>query len=304
MQTGGGYKSLIPRVSPLNSLNRFQSGFISFTFVVLHECEGLHCRTLRNFLITQSLSHLITCQKKRFFASAQNDEKLRRVNLLPRLGEADFCTDDAATLLVRLARIANVLSLWLKSEPVRAWKKSKTGWDGEWFISPNNSNVISIQSSFTSSGVYAPLHPAPAFQINDFSYCLRRVFQTGSLWRQSDANRYSALRSHINCKAQPKRVNSVLRTSDNTRLVIVSLTLMAHFVKSTQNQKLYIYPCSLHKSRGVNYTVVSLSGCNQIICQPEFISGSYQHGSIISIHSFISKRVSRISTPLFTPEVA
>ena len=99
------------------------------------------------------------------------------------------------------------------------------------------------------SGVYAPLHPAPAFQINDFSYCLRRVFQTGSLWRQSDANRYSALRSHINCKAQPKRVNSVLRTSNNTRLVIVSLTLMAHFVKSTQNQKLYIYPCSLHKSR-------------------------------------------------------
>ncbi len=64
---GGGYKSLISRVSPLNPLNRFQPEFISFIFVVLHECEGSHCRTLRNFLIT--------CQKKRFFASAQNDEK-------------------------------------------------------------------------------------------------------------------------------------------------------------------------------------------------------------------------------------
>ena len=255
--------------------------------------------------VTQSLNHLITCcQKKRFFASAQNDEKLRRVNLLPRLGEADFCTDDAATLLVRLARIANVLSLWLKSEPVRAWKKSKTGWDGEWFISPNNSNVISIQSSFTSSGVYAPLHPAPAFQINDFSYCLRRVFQTGSLWRQSDANRYSALRSHINCKAQPKRVNSVLRTSDNTRLVIVSLTLMAHFVKSTQNQKLYIYPCSLHKSRGANYTVVSLTDtslCIKTNCT-HFVK-STQNKDYIIITSPHSSRFT-LHQKSFTPEVA
>ena len=75
LRTGGGHKSLISRVSPLNPLNRFQSGFISFTLVVLNECEGPHCRTLQNFLITQSLSHLITCQKKRFFASAQNDEK-------------------------------------------------------------------------------------------------------------------------------------------------------------------------------------------------------------------------------------
>ena len=51
----------------MNPLNRFQPGFISFTLVVLNECEGPHCRTLQNFLIT--------CQKKRFFASAQNDEK-------------------------------------------------------------------------------------------------------------------------------------------------------------------------------------------------------------------------------------
>ena len=55
---GGGHKGLIPRVSPLNPLNRFQSGFISFTFVVLNECEGPHCRTLQNFLVTQSLNHL------------------------------------------------------------------------------------------------------------------------------------------------------------------------------------------------------------------------------------------------------
>ena len=39
LRTGGGHKSLISRVSPLNPLNRFQSGFISF--VVLNECEGL-----------------------------------------------------------------------------------------------------------------------------------------------------------------------------------------------------------------------------------------------------------------------
>ena len=158
---------------------------------------------------------------------------LRRVNLLPRLGEADFCTDDAATLLVRLARIANVLSLWLKSEPVRAWKKSKTGWDGEWFITPNVSNVIPI-NSFTNSGVYAPLHPAVTFQIDNFYCPPDGVFQTGGLLPPKvPQNRCSALRSHINCNAQLKQVNSVLWTSDNTCLVIVSLTLMAHFVKST-----------------------------------------------------------------------
>ncbi len=192
LRRGGGYKSLISRVSPLSPLNRFQSGFISF--VVLNECEGPHCRMFQNFLVTQSLSHLITCQKKRFFASAQNDEK-----------------------------------------------------------------------TFPPSGSYQ------YFKLN---------FDVGKI---------------------PKRVRD---DRTNSRLTIQKLIFLAHFVKSTQNQKLYIYPCSLHKSRGANYTVVSLSGCNQIICQPEFISGSYQHGSIISIHSFISKRVSRISTPLFTPEVA
>ena len=93
---GGGHNSLISRVSPLRRLNRFQPEIISLILVVLNECEGPHCRTLHNFLVTQSLSHLITCQKKRFFASAQNDEK-----------------------------------------------------------------------TFILSGVYAPLHPAPAFQIND-----------------------------------------------------------------------------------------------------------------------------------------
>ena len=107
--------------------------------------------------------------------------------------------------------------------------------------------ILISEKTFTPSGVYAPLHPASAFQINDFSYCLRRVFQTGSLCRQSDANRYSALRSHINCKAQPQRVNSVLRTSDNTRLAIVSLTLMAHSVKSTQNKENIIIT-SIHSS--------------------------------------------------------
>ena len=173
MLTGGGHKSLISRVSPLNPLNRFQSGFISF--VVLNECEGPHCRT-------------------------------------------DFCTDDAATLLVRLARIANVLSLWLKSEPVRAWKKSKTGWDGEWFISPNNSNVISIQSSFTSSGVYAPLHPASPF-----------------LWQQRNGEQRNCrleLRSLILTNFNPRNVNSL--RSNSTFPVIVSISEY----------------CSLRKSRG------------------------------------------------------
>ena len=77
---------------------------------------------------------MIKCLSDRTHESEVNEFTI----LLPRLGEADFCTDDAATLLVRLARIANVLSLWLKSEPIRAWKKSKTGWDGYWLYIINN----------------------------------------------------------------------------------------------------------------------------------------------------------------------
>ena len=43
-----------------------QPEFIDFIHVVLNECEGPHCRSHQNFLIT--------CLK-RFFAFAQNDEK-------------------------------------------------------------------------------------------------------------------------------------------------------------------------------------------------------------------------------------
>ena len=238
----------------MRRLNRFQPEIISLILVVLNECEGPHCRTLHNFLVTQSLSHLITCQKKRFFASAQNDEK-----------------------------------------------------------------------TFILSGVYAPLHPAPAFQINDFSYCLRRVFQTGcaawlaaingsteltsvnpfALCRQSalppkvPQNRYSALRSHINCKAQLERVNSVLRTSDNTRLVVVSLTLMAHSVKSTKS-RIFCQPefiSSIH----VTIFVIELRNVYKND-EKTFILPKKNHGNTISIHSFISKRVNRILIHSFPPE--
>ena len=289
LQTGGGHKSLKSRVSPLNPLNRFQSGFISFTFVVLNECEGPHCRTLQNFLIT--------CQKKRFFASAQNDEKLRRVKLLPRLWEADFCTDDAATLLVRLARIANVLSLWLKSEPVRAWKKSKTGWDGEWFISPNNSNVISIQSSFTSSGVYAPLHPAPAFLCQQRNagqsgllpecvvFCVSKIRR--HVYRQQPSrNCRLEFRSLISTNFNSRNVNSL--RSNSTFLVVVSIST----------------DCSLHKSRGANYTVVSLTDtslCIKTNCT-HFVK-STQNKDYIIITSPHSSRFT-LHQKSFTPEVA
>ena len=126
---------------------------------------------------------------------------------------------------------------------------------------------------------YAPLYPAVTFQTTIFLLSSGRGLPDGvaawlaaingsaeltyvnpfALCRQSalpskvPQNRYSALRSHIKSKAQPKRVNSVLRTSNNTRLVVVSLTLMAHYVESTKikdNSKVaiciltypYIYP--------------------------------------------------------------
>ena len=109
-------------------------------------------------------------------------------------------------------------------------------------------------------------------------------------------NRYSALRSLINCKTQPKRVNSVLRTLDNTRLVIVSLTLMAHFVKSTKN-KIFCH------SEFISFIYVVLNECEGphchshqnflITCLKRFFasaqndeksftpSGSYQCGHLI-----------------------
>ena len=65
--------------------------------------------------------------------------------------------------------------------------------------------------------------------VNPFALC-----RQSALLSKVPQNQYSALRSHIKSKAQPKRVNSVLRTSDNTRLVVVSLTLMAHYVESTK----------------------------------------------------------------------
>ena len=104
LRSGGGHKSLIPRVLPLNPLNRFQSGFISFTFVVLNECEGSHCRTLQNFLVTQSLSHLITCQKKRFFASAQNDEKPVIASDSGAIFQVCHCERSVAISNIRLLR--------------------------------------------------------------------------------------------------------------------------------------------------------------------------------------------------------
>ena len=88
--------------------------------------------------------------------------------------------------------------------------------------------------------------------VNPFALC-----RQSALPSKVPQNRYSALRSHIKSKAQPKRVNSVLRTSNNTRLVTVSLTLMAHYVESTKIKSFDV--TTFTKFAGVNNRLVSVN---------------------------------------------
>ena len=61
--------------------------------------------------------------------------------------------------------------------------------------------------------------------------CLRRVLPgPGQLWRQSCTNRSPERHSLINCKVQPERANSSLRSSDSARFVAASLTLIIRVV--------------------------------------------------------------------------
>ena len=69
--------------------------------------------------------------------------------------------------------------------------------------------------------------------------CLRRVLpgQGSLLLAKVTQNHRSSLRSHVNSSAQLERVNSPLRGSNNTRFVIISLTLTVHYAENGSNIK-------------------------------------------------------------------
>ena len=69
------------------------------------------------------------------------------------------------------------------------------------------------------------------FAAASFFICLRRVLPgRGQLWRQSCTNRSPERHSLINCRVQPERANSSLRSSDSARFVAASLTLIIRVV--------------------------------------------------------------------------
>ena len=69
------------------------------------------------------------------------------------------------------------------------------------------------------------------FAAVSFFICLRRVLPgRGQLWRQSCTNRSPERHSLINCRVQPERANSSLRSSDSARFVAASLTLIIRVV--------------------------------------------------------------------------
>ena len=246
---GGGHKSLIPRVLPLNPLNRFQSGFISFTFVVLNGLSVGHtCPTIAVVLgaVHPQTPHSISFGLELFAINGvPHFTFVKRFSLCSQFA---FCCDAKSgflpecVVLLRQQNTKTRLTARTKRKEIEERKKNRR---------------------------------------------LNSVSKT-----QHPADELATLRQH--------RL-TVVSLTDTSLFKVISNT---HSVKSTQNQKLYIYPCSLHKSRGANYTVVSLTDtslCIKTNCT-HFVK-STQNKDYIIITSPHSSRFT-LHQKSFTPEAA